>query len=69
MKARNLVIAMLAVLVFVLLSLPYQWEFSYWAEALPAWIASFVVGIIAAVYGFYAFLQILQRLISEGKDG
>lgn len=34
MKTRNLTTAVLAILVLVLLSLPYKWEFSYWAETL-----------------------------------
>jgi Ca2+/Na+ antiporter len=68
MKRRDLFISILAVLFFVLISLPYQFEFSYWAETVMAWTAYFVLASIFAVYIFYAFLQGRRRLMHDSHD-
>ena len=64
MQKRDLFISILVVLFFVLISLPYQFEFSYWAETALAWAAYFILGTIFAVYIFYTFLQ-GRRLIMK----
>lgn len=68
MKTHDGVIAILAILIFILMSLPYQFEFNYWAEAPLLWAAYFVAGGILAVYIFYLFLQTRRDLLSEEED-
>ncbi|HET7091068.1 MAG TPA: hypothetical protein VFL17_20740 [Anaerolineae bacterium] len=67
MKAHDLVIAILAVLVFLLISLPYQFAYSYWAESTALWVVYIVVGVILAVFVFFNFLQDWRRLVAEAE--
>lgn len=65
MNTHDFVVAILITLFFVLLSVPYQFEFSYWAESLPLWAAYFIVGAILVAYIFYTFLQDWRHLLQE----
>ena len=67
MKTRDMFISILAVLFFILISLPYQIEFSYWAETALAWTAYLILGLVFAVYIFYAFLQGRRRIMSDSR--
>jgi multisubunit Na+/H+ antiporter MnhB subunit len=73
MQKRDLFVSVLVVLFFVLISMPYQFEFSYWAETLLSWTIYFVLGTIFAVYVFYTFLQgrhyLLDSSEKENKHG
>ncbi len=70
MKKQHLVVAILVVVLFFTpLSLPYLFEFSYWAESVWFWIASILVGIGVAIYVFYIFLEIRRRLLSGAEEG
>ncbi|MDE3090646.1 MAG: hypothetical protein KGJ80_14825 [Chloroflexota bacterium] len=68
MRVHDLVIAIVVVVFFFLLSLPYQFEYNYWAESPLLWAAYFIIGGILAVYIFYIFLQVRRRLVNEGED-
>lgn len=70
MRRHDLVIAILVVIFFVLLALPYQFEYNSLSESPLLWVGYFVVGGILAVYIFYIFLQTRRRLVSknEGKQ-
>lgn len=69
MKKSDFFISILVVLFFILVSLPYQFEFSYWAETALAWTAYFTFGAIFAVYIFYTFLQGRRYIMSDsGKE-
>lgn len=68
MKTHDGLVAVLMVLVFLFVSLPYQFEFSYWAESTVLWVAYFIVAITVAVYVIYAFLQSWRRMMAEGEE-
>ncbi len=65
MNTHDLAVATLAMLFFVLLSLPYQFEFSYWAESPFLWAVYFLVGSLLVLYIFYIFLQDWRHLMEE----
>ncbi len=68
MNHHDLVVAILVTLFFVLLAIPYQFEFSYWAETPLLWAMYFLVATALIVYIFYIFLQEWRYLIQEGED-
>lgn len=68
MNLHDLMVAILVTFFFVLLAIPYQFEFSYWAETPFLWIMYFLVGAALIVYIFYIFLQEWRYLIQEGED-
>lgn len=65
MNAHDLMVAILVTFFFTVLSIPYQFEFSYWAESLLLWAVYFIAGTILVVYIFYIFLQDWGHLIEE----
>jgi len=65
MNTHDLAVATLAMLFFALLSFPYQFEFSYWAESPFLWVVYFLVGAVLVVYIFYIFLQDWRHLMEE----
>lgn len=67
MRRHDLVIAILVVIFFILLALPYQFEYNSTSESPFLWAAYFIVGGILAVYVFYIFLQTRRRLVNEGE--
>jgi len=68
MNAHDLVVAFLVTLFFILLAVPYQFEFNYWAETPFLWVMYFLVGAALMVYIFYIFLQEWRYLIQEGDE-
>lgn len=68
MNLHDMVVAILVTLFFVLVAIPYQFEFSYWAETPLLWGAYFLIGYILVVYIFYIFLQDWRHLIQEGEE-
>lgn len=48
-RRHDLTLAILATIVFALLSLPAHWGFDFWAESEPLWIAHFAVGALLSV--------------------
>lgn len=68
MNIHDLMVAILVTFFFVLLSIPYQFEFSYWAETPFLWVMYFLVGAALIVYILYIFLQDWRHLIQEGED-
>ena len=68
MKAHDRVIAILAVLVFTLLALPYQFESSYWAESPILWGVYIVIGVVVSAYAFYVFLRGWRRIVADKED-
>lgn len=68
MNAHDLIVAFLVTFFFVLLSVPYQFEFNYWAESPLLWAAYFIAGTILVVYIFYIFLRDWRQLIEEGGE-
>jgi Ca2+/H+ antiporter len=67
MRRHDFIIAILVVLFFVLLSLPYQFEYNYSSESPFLWVAYFIMGGILAVYVFYIFLQTRRHLVNEDE--
>ncbi|HSQ64314.1 MAG TPA: hypothetical protein VLM85_13900 [Polyangiaceae bacterium] len=66
--AHDLVITAVATVAFVLLSLPVHWSFDFWAEAGPAWIAYFAVGVLLCVYVLLAFLRATRTLLHHAHE-
>lgn len=65
MNVHDLVVAILVTLFFVLISVPYQFEFGYWAESPLLWAIYFITGAILVAYIFYIFLRDWRKLIEE----
>ncbi len=69
MKNPLVWVSILVVLFFVLLSLPYQIELTYWAETLIAWISYLVLGLALAAYVVYTYVQSRRHIMNEaGKE-
>lgn len=68
MNIHDLMVAILVTLFFVLLAIPYQFEFSYWAQTPFLWAIYFLVGAALMIYIFYIFLQDWRHLIQEGEQ-
>ena len=69
MKNPLVWVSILVVLFFILLSLPYQIELTYWAETLIAWISYLILGLALAVYVVYTYVQSRRHIMNEpGKE-
>ncbi len=65
---HDVVIALIATLVFVLLSLPAHWSFDSPSESGASWVAHFGVGIVLCVYVLLAFLRATRILLGHEHD-
>lgn len=63
--AHDLVVAVLATIVFMALSLPAHWSFDFWGERAASWAAHFAVGAALCVYVVVAFLRALRTLLGH----
>ncbi|HET7011241.1 MAG TPA: hypothetical protein VFI11_10730 [Anaerolineales bacterium] len=67
MKAYDRLMAVLMVVLFLAVSVPYQFQSAYWAETWLAWGIYLALGTMAAVYVAYLFLQSLRSLIEHDE--
>lgn len=64
---HDLVVSVLATILFLLLSIPAWWEFSYWGERPWMWAAYFVIGTLLALYVVFVFLRAARILLRHGE--
>lgn len=70
MKKQDRLIAVLVVLLlFLPLALPYVFQTDFWAASTIAWLVYLLVGFGLAVYVFYRFLQVRQRMAQDAGQG
>ncbi|MFA5521329.1 MAG: hypothetical protein WCY98_05930 [Castellaniella sp.] len=67
-RTIDLVIAIIASVISVLLSWPYWRDFEYWPESPTMWTLYFIVGFILAVYVFLVFISSLRTLFQHDEQ-
>jgi hypothetical protein len=64
----RLVPSLVVILLILLLSLTYQYEDSYWAENIWIGVASFVTGVVLAIYVFTSFCKLSEKSLTKGDE-
>lgn len=52
---------------FVLISTPWDWGFTFWADSLEAWYVHYIIGTALTIYVMWAFVRALVILTSHEK--
>lgn len=53
---------------FILISTPWDWGFTFWADSLEAWYVHYIIGGVLTVYTMWAFVRAIVLLSNCEKE-
>ncbi len=66
-KGQLIGISILFTLFFVVVSTPWTWGLSFFADQIPAWIIYYIIGSVLGYYVMWAFVRALVILMNHEK--